>query len=105
MHWAFLIIAGLLEAFWPMALKASHGFTKLYPSLFAAGIMGVSIYLLGLAMKQLEPSLSYIIFIGMGAVGILVLDALILKKGISLTEIAMASLIIIGVLGLYFLKS
>mgnify|MGYP006185369119 FL=1 len=32
MAWIYLVIAGVLEIIWALAMKQSHGFTKLVPT-------------------------------------------------------------------------
>ena len=51
--WVLLIIAGLLETGWAVGLKYSQGFTRLWPSLWTAAAMIVSLGLLGLALRSL----------------------------------------------------
>jgi len=42
MAWTLLVLAGLLEVAWALGLKASEGFTRLWPSLFTVTTMLVS---------------------------------------------------------------
>ena len=53
MAWFILICAGLFETGWAIGLKASHGFTRLWPSVWTVGAMAVSLVLLGVAMRTL----------------------------------------------------
>ena len=53
MAWILLVVAGLLEVVWAFAMKQSHGFTKLVPSIVTAVAMLVSVGLLSISMKTL----------------------------------------------------
>jgi len=69
MAWIYLIIAGLLEVVWASLLKKTDGFTRLGPSLLTIGVMCVSFYLLGVALKTLPTGTGYAVWVGIGAVG------------------------------------
>ena len=51
MAWIILFVAGLLEIVWAVALKQSHGFTRLVPSLVTLAGMAGSIVFLALATQ------------------------------------------------------
>jgi multidrug transporter EmrE-like cation transporter len=66
MSWGALFGAIALDVAATFALTASHGFRDIWPSVLGvAGFLG-SIYLFGLAIAGLGPSVSYAMF---GAVG------------------------------------
>lgn len=52
--WILLVVAGLLECGWAIGLKYSDGFTRLWPSVGTAAAMGVSLFLLSRAMRDLS---------------------------------------------------
>lgn len=100
MSWIYLIVAGLLEVAWAATMKSTQGFTKLYPSLLTLGLMGVSFYLLGLAMRDLPASSSYAVWVGIGAVGIAVIGLFFLGEERSPLRLISIGLIVLGVIGL-----
>ncbi len=59
MAWIALFFAGLLEIVWAFAMKQSHGFTRLVPSLITLGAMIASFGLLSLAMRSLPLGTAY----------------------------------------------
>ncbi|MDI2027912.1 multidrug efflux SMR transporter [Saccharopolyspora sp. TS4A08] len=68
MAWIVLIISGMFEAVWAVALSKSEGFTRLVPSLvFLAGLT-VSMGGLALAMRTLPAGTSYAVWVAIGAV-------------------------------------
>ena len=64
-----LIIAGLLEVVWATSMKYSNGFTVLWPSVLTVVTMIISFGLLSVAMKSLPLGTSYMIWVGIGAIG------------------------------------
>ena len=100
MSWIYLIIAGLLEVAWAATMKSTQGFTKLYPSLITLGLMGVSFYLLGLAMRDLPVSTSYAVWVGIGAVGTAIVGLFFLGEERSPLRLISIGLIVLGVIGL-----
>ncbi|MBT8074330.1 MAG: QacE family quaternary ammonium compound efflux SMR transporter, partial [Xanthomonadales bacterium] len=53
MAWVYLTIAGLFEIGWAIGLKYSDGFSKALPSLLTLLAMGISIWMLALAMRTI----------------------------------------------------
>lgn len=100
MSWIYLIIAGLLEVAWAATMKSTQGFTKLYPSLITLGLMGVSFYLLGLAMRDLPISTSYAVWVGIGAVGTALVGFYVMGEPRGALRMISIALIVLGVIGL-----
>lgn len=102
MAWIYLIIAGIFEVVWAMALKYSHGFTKLFPSLITLGGMVISFYFLSLATKTLPIGTAYAIWTGIGALGTVLLGMLLFNEPVNILRILFLCLILVGILGLKF---
>ncbi|WP_153102163.1 quaternary ammonium compound efflux SMR transporter SugE [Paraburkholderia hayleyella] len=100
MSWIFLFIAGLLEVAWAAGLKASDGFTRLWPSVFTLVTAAGSFVLLALAMRQLPLGTAYAIWTGIGAVGAFIVGIVVLGEALTLARVASAALIVIGLIGL-----
>lgn len=96
MAWIFLLLAGLLEVVWAFLMKASDGFTKLWPSIGTLGFMVVSFGLLALAMKSLPLGTAYAIWTGIGAVGAFAVGVAVLGEPLTPMRLAGASLIVAG---------
>ncbi|MDQ3396946.1 MAG: multidrug efflux SMR transporter [Deinococcota bacterium] len=97
MEWLFLIIAGLFEVVWALSLKATQGFTRLGPSLFTLLTMGVSFYLLSLAVRVLPVGTAYAVWVGIGAVGAAVFGMVFLGEPRTAARLFGLGLIIAGV--------
>jgi len=100
MAWLYLVIAGILEVVWAMGMKQTEGFTRLWPSVFTLGFMGVSFYLLALAMRDLPAGTAYAVWTGIGAVGTVILGILWLGEPRDAARLICVSLILCGVIGL-----
>jgi len=100
MQWLFLFIAGLLEIWWAIGLKYSHGFTRLGPSIFTIVGMIASFYFLSLALKSLPLGTAYAIWTGIGTVGTVILGVIIFKEPIDIIRLTCIGFIILGIVGL-----
>lgn len=96
MAWIFLLLAGVLEVVWAFLMKASEGFTKLWPSIGTIGFMVVSFGLLALAMKSLPLGTAYAIWTGIGAVGAFTVGVIVLGEPLTVMRVAGAGLIVSG---------
>lgn len=67
MAWLVLVVSGVLEAVWAVALGKSEGFTRLAPSVvFGIGIV-LSMGGLAYAMRTLPVGTAYAVWVGIGA--------------------------------------
>jgi len=67
--WIILIVAGLFETVWALALKESHGLSKLGPTVLFVLTLVISMVLLAIALRDLPVGTGYAIWTGTGAVG------------------------------------
>lgn len=100
MAWIILIIAGLFEVGWAIGLKYTEGFTRLWPTVGTALSMIISVWLLGIAMKSLAVGTAYSIWVGVGAVGTVVLGIILLGEPANIARLISVALIIVGIVGL-----
>ncbi|MBD9535216.1 quaternary ammonium compound-resistance protein SugE [Stenotrophomonas sp. ATCM1_4] len=96
MAWIYLLVAGLLEIVWALAMKQSHGFTRLVPSVITLVGMIASFWLLAAAMRTLPLGTAYTIWTGIGAVGAFVIGITFLGEQVSAMRIGAAVLIVSG---------
>jgi quaternary ammonium compound-resistance protein SugE len=100
MPWVILVLAGLFEIGWAVGLKYSEGFTRLWPSIGTVAAMAVSLGLLGIAMKSLPVGSAYAIWVGVGAVGTVILGIVLFDEPINALRVGSVTLIIAGLVGL-----
>ena len=97
MAWVFLGIAGLLEVVWAYFMKISNGFTKPVESVATIVAMGISFWLLSLAMKELPLGTAYAIWTGIGALGSFAVGILVLGEPATALRMLAAGLILSGI--------
>ena len=100
MAWIFLIGAGLFEIVWAAALKSTHGFTRLWPSMLTIGAMAISFWMLALALRTLPIGTAYAVWTGIGTVGTVVLGILLFGEAATAMRLACVGLILAGIVGL-----
>ena len=100
MSWTILLIAGLFEVGWAVGLKFTEGFTRPWPTVWTVGAMLVSVWLLGIAMNSLPLGTAYSIWVGVGAVGTVLLGILLLGEPASASRLLSIAAIIAGIVGL-----
>jgi len=100
MAWVILVVAGLFEVGWAIGLKYTDGFTRLWPTVWTVLAMIVSLWLLGIAMKSLPVGTAYAVWVGVGAVGTVVLGIVLLGEPANAGRLVSVALIIAGIVGL-----
>ncbi len=102
MAWVILVVAGLFEVGWAIGLKYTEGFTRLWPTIWTALAIVASLWLLGISMKSLPVSTAYSVWVGVGAVGTVVLGIVLLGEPVSPGKLISVTLIIAGIISLKF---
>jgi quaternary ammonium compound-resistance protein SugE len=100
MAWAILIVAGFFEVAWAIGLKYTEGFTRLWPSAWVVATMAVSLWLLGIAMRSLPVGTAYSVWVGVGAVGTVILGIVLFDEPAHAARLTCIALIIAGIAGL-----
>ena len=98
MAWLYLLLAGVFEVVWATAMKESHGFTRLYPSLVTLFFMLLSFGLLAVSMKTLPLGTSYTIWVGIGAIGAFIVGITMFGEAVNTLRVVAALLILSGVI-------
>jgi len=96
MAWAYLVVAGILEVVWAYAMKQSHGFTRLGPTVVTLVTMIGSFGLLSISMRTLPLGTAYPVWTGIGAAGAFVVGIVLLGETVSFARVAAATLIVTG---------
>jgi len=100
MAWIVLFLAGLFETSWAIGLKYTHGFTRLWPTVWTILSMAASMALLGIAMKSLPVGTAYTVWVGVGAVGTVILGIVLFGEPRDVARLVSVALIIAGIIGL-----
>ncbi|MCP4541509.1 MAG: multidrug efflux SMR transporter [Chloroflexi bacterium] len=100
MHWVYLILAILAEVSGTTSMKLSEGFTKLVPSVLVFVFYGLVLGSLTLALKQIDVSVAYAVWSGLGTTLVALIGVLWFKEPISVLKVVSLVLIVLGVVGL-----
>ena len=98
--WVVLVVAGVFEVGWAIGLKYTEGFTRLWPTVWTAVALVLSMALLGAAVKALPVGTAYAVWVGVGAVGTAVLGVWLLGEAVTAGRVASIALIVAGIVGL-----
>jgi small multidrug resistance pump len=100
MSWGYLMLAIALEVSGTTSMKLSQGFTKILPSVLIFLCYSLSLGALTLALKQIDVSVAYAVWSGLGTALIVTIGVLWLKEPLNTLKIVSLILIIFGVIGL-----
>lgn len=95
--WLFLGVAIVAEVVATSNLKASAGFTKLWPSLLVILGYVIAFYCLSMALKTVPVGIAYAIWAGLGIVLISAVGWLIFDQKLDFAGIVGMALIVAGV--------
>jgi quaternary ammonium compound-resistance protein SugE len=102
MAWIVLIVSGVLETVWAIALDRSSGFSRPLPT----AVFGVALLLsmagLGYALREIPVGTGYAVWVGIGAVGTALVGMFALGEPASLPRIVCLLLVITGIVGLKY---
>lgn len=100
MSWLILVLAGIAEAVWALALGRSEGFTRLVPSSVFVVALLASMAGLAYAMRTLPTGTAYAVWVGIGASLTVGYGMLTGAESASLWRVVFLAMIIGGVIGL-----
>ncbi len=100
MAWLILVISGMFEAVWAVALGASDGFRKLRPTLIFAAGMVVSVGGLAYAMTEIPTGTAYAVWVGMGATLTVVWAMITKQERATTTRVLLLVVLVASVIGL-----
>lgn len=98
MSWLLLTIAITAEIIATTSLKASDGFTRLYPSLITVIGYVISFYCLALTLRVIPVGVVYAVWSGVGIVAISIIGYVAFRQALDGAALAGIGLIVAGVL-------
>ena len=103
--WIILITAIVCEVIGTSSLKLSNGFTVLLPSVLVLVLYVASIYLFSLALKEIDVSVAYAVWSGLGTALVAFLGVIAFKDQMNPEKVFWLICIIAGVVGLHMTGS
>lgn len=97
-HWIYLAIAIVAEVIATSALKASHEFTRLIPTIIVVIGYLTAFYFLTLSLRVIPVGIAYAIWAGLGIVLIASISWILYGQKLDLPALLGMALIISGVL-------
>jgi small multidrug resistance pump len=98
--WIYLAAAIATEVIGTVALRYTDGFTNPGPSVLVIATYGISLWLTALALRELEISLAYAVWAGVGTAAVAVIGMTALGESVNALKLASIALVIGGVVGL-----
>jgi quaternary ammonium compound-resistance protein SugE len=105
MPWVILLLSAVLEAVWATALGASHGITRLVPTIVFAVALSASMAGLGYAAKHIPISTAYAVWTGTGAALTVAWGMVTGAEAITALRVVFLSGIIAAVIGLKLVRA
>lgn len=100
MAWVLLVLAIAAEVVGTLSLKASEGFSRLWPSVSVVVGYAVAFTLLAFALKTLNVGPAYALWAGLGTVGAVVGGWLVFSERLSLLTLAGIAIVVVGVVAI-----
>lgn len=98
--WILLLLAGVLEIVWAVAMKLSAGFTRVGWTALTLVALAASMGLLGLATRSLPIGTAYAAWVGVGAAGTAIAGMIFLGEPITLARLLFLGLLMVSLIGL-----
>jgi quaternary ammonium compound-resistance protein SugE len=100
MAWLVLVLSGVLEAVWAVALGKSEGFSRLTPSLvFVVGIV-LSMGGLAYALRTVPVGTGYAVWVGIGAALTVAFGMVVGEESVTAVKVLLLAGLIACVVGL-----
>ncbi|MFD8366881.1 DMT family transporter [Streptomyces hygroscopicus] len=93
--WAWLLLSALFEITFALSTEATHGFTRLSPSLLTVAALTGSVLTLSQALKSIDVGVGYTVWSGIGGVGTVVFGVLVYDEPLTGWKV-LAFVLIIG---------
>ena len=100
MQWLLLAIGIIMEVCGTTCMKLSDGFSNFIPSVLTFVFWGIAFTLFIFALKTVDLSFAYAVWVGSGVVIISIIGILYFKEPANALKIFSIALIAIGVTGL-----
>lgn len=97
MAWIALIVAGIFEIAWAVAMKQSDGFTRLWPTVVTAITITLSVVFLSYSMRTIPLGTAYTVWTGIGAVGAFAVSVVFFGEAAGAQRLLAAALILSGI--------
>ncbi|MDT2021792.1 multidrug efflux SMR transporter [Methylocella sp. CPCC 101449] len=98
--WLWLVVAGLCDVAWAIAMKYAQGYTRPGWTLLSLLLLGIFVYLLGRTLDVLPVGTAYAVWTGIGAVGTVVMGVWLFGETLHPLRLAGVALVVAGIVAL-----
>lgn len=98
--WIALVVSGLIDVAWALAMKKADGFANPLWSAISLGLLAVFVYLLTRALQVLPVGTAYAVWTGIGAAGTVVAGILLFAEPASPLRLLFIAMVVAGIVGL-----
>jgi len=95
--WLLLLVAGLLDVLWALAMKYAEGYTRPGWSVASLLLLGAFVWLLGRSLTVLPVGTAYAVWTGIGAIGTVVAGALLFGEALGAMRLMGIGLVLAGI--------
>jgi len=99
--WLILTLAIVFEVLGTSSLKFAEGFTKPLPSFLSLVFYGLSLWCVSLALRDIELSIAYAVWAGMGLTLIALVGVVYFDEQVTALKTVSFLFILLGVVGLH----
>lgn len=100
MGWIYLLLGGLAEIIWAVALNFVQGFRITTASTICVTGLVLSIAFLWMAAQTIPISIAYAVWTGIAIVGVFTFGALVLREPVEFMQVIFVTMILTGIVGL-----
>jgi quaternary ammonium compound-resistance protein SugE len=99
--WVYIVIAGIFEVVWAVAMDYSNGFADLFYDAIVLVGLAISMVLLSKAMDSgLPVGTAYAVWVGIGAVGTMIVTVAAGLEQMTVLKGLFLAMIVAGIVGL-----
>lgn len=98
--WVLLVTSGLIDVAWALSMKYAQGYTKPLWTAVSLALLAAFVTLLGKSLQVLEVGTAYAVWTGIGAVGSVLLGAMLFGEALTLVRLGAIGLIVVGIVAL-----
>lgn len=99
--WTLLILSGVLDVIWALATKKSDGMTHWGWGALSIVLLAAFVVTLSKALSVLPLGMAYAVWTGIGAVGSVVVGAIVFGEPLGAQRIALVTIIVLAIVGLH----
>ena len=98
--WIALIVSGLIDVVWALAMKKADGFANPRWSMISMVLLALFVYLLTKALQVLPVGTAYAVWTGIGAAGAVLAGIVLFAEPASPLRLFFIATVVAGIVGL-----